>query len=121
MKTTWIALALAGSLLGACGNAETPSAAPDGDAQRVPDVVHMDLREGAAELEDAGFRVALDPSLGADGYVDTLAGYMRGQDIGIDPQPYIGETDPAPGSEADEGSTVTITALECPEQAASCD
>jgi hypothetical protein len=81
----------------------------------------MPLREGVDELREDGFSVELSKSLGSDDYVEQLDQYLNEDNFGMQPPPYIGATSPAPGAPAEQGATVVITEIECPDQAATCD
>lgn len=113
-----VALAL---LTAACGSDEAPERTEAAQGATVPDVVHQELRAGVQRLVSAGYRVVLASDIGSEEYVDSLNEYVDAGKMTMTPEPFIGATDPAPGSPADEGTTVTVTRIECPDRADSCD
>lgn len=76
------------------------------DVVEVPDVTGVDLVKAIARLEDAGLRVDVSAlPEGAQGYASGFQTH---------PAVQVTETDPSPGTEVDEGSTVAILDAACP-------
>ena len=101
------------------GETAEPECGPDaacGDPEQIPDVEHQELRSAYKELINAGYEVRFTEQLENDGYAE----YARDGSIGIQPRPWVGDTDPEPGEPPHKGG-VTITAIECPNRAESCD
>ena len=82
----------------------------------VPDVEHRELREAYRKLVHSGFLVSFDLER-----ANLYYKYSTTRSIGIDPEPWVGDINPEPGSEVDANATISITEIECPEQQATCD
>lgn len=77
----------------------------------VPDIVHMDLKEGQRRLQRKGLQIALSEAVDSRRFRQVLAGTLD-----IDSGVWIAATDPSPGTRVPAGSRVMVTTLECPHQ-----
>lgn len=96
---------------------ECPDDAACAPTATVPDVEHRELREAHRALLDAGFDVRFSRELPLR---RGLEDYVVNDGSAIAPKPWVGDIDPEPGTSLEEGATVTITEIECPEQAENC-
>ena len=110
--------------LAACGSTDIGGAEEcSGDAACgppdlvVPEVEHMELRQAWKELVAAGAHVEFKGRLVRAGYESYALNSLKD----MDPEPWVGDIDPEPGSSIPANGAVTVTAIECPNRAASCD
>jgi hypothetical protein len=123
MKHSFLLLMALGFALSACSfdqgaeGDECPDDAACAPIATVPGVEHTELREAHQALLDAGFDVRFSPSLPLR---RGLEDYVVNDGSNIQPVPWVEDIDPEPGSSLEEGATVTITEIECPERAENC-
>lgn len=77
----------------------------------------MELRSAWRALVAAGANVEFTRELVKDGYES----YALDRSKGMSPEPWVADVDPEPGTQLLDDDTVTITAIECPNSAPSCD
>ena len=127
MDTRTGVLAVAALLLvtysSGCSEAEEcPDDAACAPALSVPDVEHKELRSAYRELIGTGFSVTFALPSRNDMYYEYAADRTRkGRMTMIHPEPWVGDINPEPGTEVEEGAEIRITEIECPNQAPSCD
>lgn len=111
------------TLLAACspiqgsGEDECPDDAACAPVATVPDVEHTELRAAWRALVAEGYNVEFTRTLVHEGYES----YVLDDSKGMSPEPWVGDVDPEPGTRTEEGETVTVTAIECPNQMRHCD
>ncbi|MBK5229330.1 MAG: PASTA domain-containing protein [Actinobacteria bacterium] len=119
MKLLLGTLALAGLLFVGCTeDVADPPPPPDtetiGEAL-VPDVEHANAQEAYEQLRSEGFRIRFAADIHP-----SQRKYVKGEAM-MNPELWVNQIEPSPGSHVTPGSIVTIVSLECPDGLTACD